>query len=93
MSGPAPPGPPGRPPRRRRMLAVGVGVLLLGAAAVLGRAAPWERLGAPGPRPARDGQAAAGPLPGVPLRGASGLRLLVSGDSSLFVLDVDTGAV
>jgi hypothetical protein len=93
MSGPAQPGRPGRPPGRRRVLAVGVGVLLLGAAAVAGLAAPWERLGAAGPRSARDGRAAAGPLPGVPLRGASGLRLLVSGDSSLFVLDVDTGAV
>jgi hypothetical protein len=83
----------GRPGGRRRMLAVGVGVLLLGAAAVVGRAAPWERLGAAGPRSVRDTQAAAGPLPGVPLRAASGLRLLVSGDSSLFVLDVDSGAV
>jgi hypothetical protein len=62
---------------RRRMVAVAVGLLL-----VAGCAAPWDR----------DGRVAARPLPGTPLPGTSGLRLLVAGDPNLVVLDVDTGA-
>jgi hypothetical protein len=73
-----------RPPRRpgvsRRVAAVGVAALLLAAAIA------WWQLGP-------DGRVAAGPLPGVPLEGASGLRLLVASDPAPVLLDVDTGAV
>src|SRR6266508_3301778 len=79
--------PDSRPPRRpavsRRMVAVGVGVVLL-VAGVAG-ATHW--------RPGQDGQDGARPSQGVPLRSPSGLRLLVAGDPTVFVLDVDTGAI
>ncbi len=75
------PRPSGRPAVSRWMVPVGVGVVLLVAAAVVGRAAR------------QDGQDGAQPLPGVPLRGPSGLRLLVAADPTPFVVDVDTGAI
>ncbi len=79
--------PDSRPPRRpavsRRMVAVGVGVVLL-VAGVAG-ATHW--------RPGQDGQDGARPSQGVPLRSPSDLRLLVAGDPTVFVLDVDTGAI
>jgi hypothetical protein len=75
------------------MIAVGVGVLVLAAAVVVGRAAGWEHRGAARSRPSHDGQVAAQRLPGVPLLGRSGLRLLVASDPTPFVLDVDTGAI
>jgi len=79
--------PGSRPPRRpvvsRRMVAIGVGVVLL-VAGVAG-AARW--------RSDQDGQDGARPSLGVPLRSPSGLRLLVAGDPTPFVLDVDTGAI
>ena len=79
--------PGSRPPRRpvvsRRMVAIGVGVVLL-VAGVAG-AARW--------RSGQDGQDGARPSLGVPLRSSSGLRLLVAGDPTPFVLDVDTGAI
>ena len=59
------------------MVAVGVGLLL-----VAGCTAPRDG----------DGRDAARPLPGAPLTGASGLRLLVAGDPTPVVLEVDTGA-
>jgi hypothetical protein len=75
------PRPPGRPAVSRRVIAVGVGVVLLVAAVVVGRAAR------------QDGEDGARPLPGVPLQSPSGLRLLVSVGLTPFILDVDTGAV
>jgi hypothetical protein len=77
------PRPPWRPAVSRRMAAVGIGVVLLVAAVVVG-AARW--------RPSLDRQDGARPLQGVPLRGPAGLRLLVANDPTPFVLDVDTGA-
>jgi hypothetical protein len=68
-------------------------MLLMAAAIVVARAGLWERPGPAGSRPGQDGQAAARPLPGVPLRDPSGLRLLVASDPAPFVLDVDTGAI
>jgi hypothetical protein len=67
----------------RRMVAAGVGVVLLAAAGV------W----AAGRRSGGAGQGGTRPLPGVPLEGPSGLRLLVADDPTPFVLDVDSGAV
>jgi hypothetical protein len=64
----------------RRVAAVGVGVLLLAAAVA------WSQLGS-------DARVAAGPLPGVPLEGSSGLRLLVASNQAPVVVDVDTGAI
>jgi hypothetical protein len=72
-----------RPVVSRRMVAVGVGVALLVAGVA----------GAVGWRVSQDGQVGARRLPGVPLQGRSGLRLLVNGDPTPFVLDVDTGAI
>jgi hypothetical protein len=72
--------PPRRPVSSRVMIAAGLGVLLVAATIVVARADLWERPGTVGSRPGQDGQAAARPLPGVPLRGASGLRLLVAND-------------
>jgi len=72
-----------RPVVSRRMVAVGVGVMLLVAGVA----------GAVGWRASQDGQVGARRLPGVPLQGRSGLRLLVNGDPTPFVLDVDTGAI
>jgi hypothetical protein len=77
----------------RVMLAAGLGVLLVAVVIVVARVDRWERPGTAGSRPGLDGQAAARPLPGVPLRGASGLRLLVANDPAPFVLEVDTGAI
>jgi hypothetical protein len=74
-----------RPVGTRRTVALGVGVVLLAAAVAVGVAGPWERREA-----ARQGGAR--PAPGVPLRGQSGLRLLVAGEPVPFVLDLDTGA-
>jgi hypothetical protein len=85
--------PPRRPLRSRGLLAAGLGVLLVAATIVVTRAAPWEWPRAAGSGAGQDGQAAARPLPGVALRGASGLRLLVANDPAPFVLDVDTGAI
>jgi hypothetical protein len=73
-------GPPRRPAVSRRVAAVGVGVLLLAAAVA------WSQLGS-------DARVAARPLPGVPLEGSSGLRLLVAGNPAPVVVDVDTGAI
>jgi hypothetical protein len=75
--------PPCRPAAARGLLAAGLGALLVAGAVVV----------AFGDRPGQDGPAAVRPLPGVPLRGASGLRLLVADDPTPFVLDVDTGAL
>jgi len=79
--------PDSRPPRRpavsRRTVAIGVGVVLL-VAGVAG-AARW--------RAGQDGQDSSRPSLGVPLRSPSGLRLLLAGDPTPFVLDVDTGAI
>ena len=61
------------------------GVVLLAAALAVALQAPWERRGAD-----RQGTR---PLPGVPLQGPAGLRLLVDDDPAPFVVDVDTGAV
>jgi hypothetical protein len=69
--------PPRRPAVARRVAAVGVGVLLLAAAVAS------SRLGS-------DARVAARPLPGVPLEGSSGLRLLVASGPAPVVLDVDT---
>ena len=49
----------------RRALAVGVGLVLVAAAVVAARACLWD-------------QAGARPVPGVPLQGSTGLRLLVA---------------
>jgi hypothetical protein len=75
------------------MIAVGVGVLLVAVAVVVGRAGLWEQGGAGRPRPSLDGQGAAQPLPGVRLEGPTGLRLLVASDPTPVVLDVDSGAI
>jgi hypothetical protein len=72
--------PPRRPAVSGRVAAVGVGVLLLAAAVA------WSQRGPDARDPAR-------PLPGVPLEGASGLRLLVASGPAPVVVDVDTGAV
>jgi hypothetical protein len=72
------------------MVAAGVGVLLV-AAAIIGRTAPWEQGGAARSRPGQDGQIGAHSLPGVPLGSPAGLRLLVANDPEPFVLDVDSG--
>jgi hypothetical protein len=74
------------------MLAAGLGLVLLVAAVVVARAAPWEQRGATSPRPGQDDQDDAPPLQGVPL-GPTGLRLLVADDPTPVVLDVDTGAI
>ena len=74
---------PRRPTASRRVVAAGVGVVLLVAAVVW--VADW--------RPDQDGRGGARPLLGVPLQGPSGLRLLVANDPTPFVLDVDTGAI
>ena len=63
----------------RRALAVGVGLVLV-AAAVVARAGLWD-------------QGGARPVPGVPLQGPTGLRLLVASGPAPVVLDVDSGAV
>jgi hypothetical protein len=76
---------PWRPAASRRLVAAGVGVLLLGAG-VVGWAVTREQ---------RDSSRAsqAGAVPGVPLQGPSGLRLLVANGATVFVLEVDTGAI
>ena len=84
------PRPPWRPALSRRMIAVGVGVLLLAAAIVVGRTDLWDQPGTARPRPSQHG---AEPLPGVALQGRSGLRLLVAGGPTPVVVDVDTGAI
>jgi hypothetical protein len=84
--------PPGGPAVSPRMVAAGVGVLLV-AAAIVGRTAPWEQGGAARSRPGQDGQVGAQSLPGVPLRSPAGLRLLVANDPEPFVLDVDSGVI
>jgi hypothetical protein len=66
----------------RWMVAAGVGVLLV-AAAIIGARSPRGE----------DGQDGGRSLPGVPLRGPAGLRLLVANDPVPFVLDVDSGGV
>jgi hypothetical protein len=71
--------PPGRPAVSRWIVAAGVGVLLL-AAAIVARTAPEEQAGPQS-------------LPGVPLRGPVGLRLLVANDPEPFVVDVDSGVL
>jgi hypothetical protein len=67
----------------RRALAVGVGLVLVAAAVVAARAGLWDQ----------GGQAGARPVPGGPLPGPTGLRLLVAGGPAPVVLDVDSGAV
>jgi hypothetical protein len=74
------------------MVAAGVGVLLV-AAGIIGRTAPWEQGGAARSRLRQDGQVATQALPGVPLRSPTGLRLLVANDPEPFVLDVDSGFI
>jgi hypothetical protein len=64
---------------------VAVGVVLLAAALAVGLRATWAQRGTD-----RQGTR---PLPGVPLQGPTGLRLLVNDDPTPFVVDVDTGAV
>jgi hypothetical protein len=70
----------------RRALAVGVGLVLVAAAVVAARAGLWGQAG-------QAGQAGARPVPGVPLQGPTGLRLLVASGPAAVVLDVDSGAV
>ena len=65
----------------RWMVAAAVGVLLV-VAAIIGRTAGWA-----------PGQVGGRSLPGVPLRGPIGLRLLVANDPEPFVLDVDSGGM
>jgi hypothetical protein len=77
----------------RRVVAVGVGVVLLVAAVGIGLAVPWEQRGAGRWLPSQDGQGGVRPSPGVALRSPSGLRLLVAHGPAPFVLDVDTGAI
>jgi hypothetical protein len=84
--------PPGRPVVSRRTAVVGVGGLLLAAAVVAGLLELRER-GAADPRPGQEGRVAARSLPGVPLEGRTGLRMLVGSDPAPVVLDVDSGAV
>jgi hypothetical protein len=67
--------------------------VLLVAAAIVGRTAPWEQGGAARSRLHQDRQVATRPLPGVPLRSPAGLRLLVANDPEPFVLDVDSGGI
>jgi hypothetical protein len=76
----------------RRLVAVGAGGLLLAAAVVVGLLELGERRAA-GSRPGQEGTVAARSLPGVPLQGRSGLRLLVASGPAPLVLDVDSGAV
>jgi hypothetical protein len=70
----------------RRALAAGVGLVLVAAAVVAARAGLWGQGG-------QGGQAGARPVPGVPLQGPTGLRLLVASGPAPVVLDVDSGAV
>ena len=91
-AGPRDPRPPGRPAVSRWMVAAGVGVLLV-AAALIGRTAPWEQGGAARTRPGQDGQAGARPLPGLALPSPAGLRLLVANDPEPFVIDVDSEVI
>ncbi len=86
------PRPPGRPAVSPWMVAAGVGVLLV-AAAIIGRTAPWEQGGAARSRLSQDGQVGAQALPGVPLGSTAGLRLLVANDPEPFVLDLDSGVI
>jgi hypothetical protein len=67
----------------RRALVVGVGLVLVAAAVVAARADLWGQ----------GGKAGGQPVPGVPLQGRSGLRLLVASGPAPVVLDVDSGAV
>ena len=87
------PRPPWRPAVSRRMLAVGLGVLLTAAAIVAGRAALRDQGGAARGRPGQDDRVAAQPLPGAPQQARTGLRLLVASDPTPVVLVVDTGAI
>ncbi|HJW59266.1 MAG TPA: hypothetical protein VJ931_06500, partial [Actinomycetota bacterium] len=57
--------------------------MLVAAAVVAARAGLWGQ----------GGQAGGQPVPGVPLQGRSGLRLLVASGPAPVVLDVDSGAV
>jgi hypothetical protein len=84
-----------RPPRRRPAAAA---VVVLVAVVLVGCVGRGERREPT--RPAQPAQAArppsrygARPLGGVPLRGPTGLRLLVSGEAAPVVLDVDQGTV
>ena len=91
-TGPRDQRPPGRPAVPRWMIAAGVGLLLV-AAVIIGRPAPWEQGGSTRPRLSQDGQVGAQSLPGVPLRSPAGLRLLVANDPTPFVLDLDSGVI
>jgi hypothetical protein len=112
MSSAAAPEP--RPPRRRTpalrlLVGIGVGVVILVAALVVGRAGRWERREPTRPAQAvvtsasvadlsasvgsRPSKYGARPLSGVPLQRPTGLRLLVSGDPVPIVLDVDRGTI
>jgi hypothetical protein len=82
--------PPGRPAPARRVVAAGAGGLLLAAAIVAGLPELRERGAA---RPGQDGPVAARSSPGVPLRGRTGLRLLVAAAPAPVILDVDSGAI
>jgi hypothetical protein len=89
-TGPRDQRPPGRPAVSRWMVAAGVGVLLVAAAITVATVAPWEQGRGARSELRRDGQAGVRSLPGVPLRGPAGLRLLVANDPEPFVLDLDS---
>jgi hypothetical protein len=70
----------------RRALVVGVGLVFVAAAVVAARAGLWDQGD-------RAGLAGAQPVPGVPLPGPTGLRLLVASGPAPVVLDVDSGGI
>jgi hypothetical protein len=112
MSSAAAPEP--RPPRRRApalraLVGIGVGVVILVVALVVGRAGMWERRESSRPAQAavtsssvaespaltdlRPSMYGARLLTGVPLRGPTGLRLLITGELVPIVLDLDRGTI
>jgi len=77
---------------------VAVGVVALIGAAILGGATTQLHRARPAASPATAAltptdRGRLAPLRGVPLRGATGLRLLVANDPAPFLLDVDRGTV
>lgn len=90
-------------------IGIGVGVVILVVALVVGRAGSWERREPTRPAQAaatpssvaeppavteqRPSMYGARPLTGVPLRGPTGLRLLITGELVPIVLDVDRGTI
>jgi hypothetical protein len=73
-------------------MVAGVGVLLV-AAGIVGRTAPWEQGRAARSGLSQDGRVGGQSLPGVPLQSPAGLRLLVANDPEPFILDVDSGGI